>query len=180
MTTKKSKMREFDFSVLRELRRQRKVTLEQLAEDTGVSFSTLTRIESNQNQPSLATVKTLADFFGMTPAHLVDLASSYIVERRREVDDDPNMIGKRGVSFPDVGLRLNSATAGETVNESHSHENEYQISWVLDGKIALTIEGNRYELAAGDAIKFDATYNHSTQALQDSTFVVALIPKRTK
>lgn len=38
---------------LRSLRKQRGVTLEQLAESTGISVSTLSRLESGQRRPTL-------------------------------------------------------------------------------------------------------------------------------
>lgn len=171
---------DYDFSILRELRNQYKITLEGLAEATGISFSTLTRIESNQNRPSLATLKRLADFFGMTPAHLLELTTSFIVERRVETRDKMGTIKRRSVAFSELRLRAAQGKAGQSAEEPHLHVHDYQVTWVLEGRMVLNIHGKDYELPAGHAIHFDAGFAHSSRLIEDSVYVVALMPKRTK
>lgn len=50
---------------LRVLREERGLTLKEMSDATGHSFSYLSEIEKNSTQPSLETVKQLADFFGV-------------------------------------------------------------------------------------------------------------------
>ncbi len=176
----KKKTSDFDFSFLRELRNQKGVTLEGLAEAAGVSFSTLTRIESNQNQPNLATIKQIADYFGMTPSHILELATSYIVEKSIERPGTLGGIKRRMLDFPDIQLRVINGRAGQKADETHRHENDYQLTWVLEGSIIIEVQDREYELKAGEAIKFDAGYEHTVRLPEDSTYLVAVIKKRTK
>ena len=57
---------------LRELRRQRDTTLTQLAEATGISVSTLSRLESGTRRPTLELLLPLAKAHGVTLDELVD------------------------------------------------------------------------------------------------------------
>ncbi len=176
----KSSSLNYDFSIIRELRQQKKVSLKKLASETGVSFSTLARIESNQNQPSLQTLSRLSGFFGLTPANLLDLASSFVVERAEEKLEDLGLLPRRGVSFPDLRLRVNEGKAGDTALEAHQHLGEYQVTWVLKGRIVVSVHGQDHEISAGQAIKFDASFDHTIRCLKDTSYVVGLVPKRTK
>jgi len=172
--------RDYDFSVIRDLRNDQKVTLEKLAEATGVSFSTLARIESNSNQPNLATLKKLADFFGMTPANLLDLATAYIVEEVVEGKDPLSPTRRKRVDLAGISLTFGHGKAGETVTKTHRHELEYQVSWVVTGCIEINIHGKKFELKKGQAIKFDAEFEHEVKCLEDTSYIVAVFPKRTR
>ena len=177
---KGKKAADYDFSILRELRNQYNVTLEKLAEATGVSFSTLTRIESNQNLPSLKTVKLLSEYFGMTPAHFLELTTAFIVERTEESVEILGNIQRRGLSFSEIRLRIGEGRAGQSDEAPHQHMNDYQLTWVLRGRLIVNIHGEDHELSAGEAVKFDAGFEHTVKLLDDSSYVVALVPKRTK
>ena len=172
--------KEFDFSILRDLRREANITLEDLAERTGVSFSTLSRIESGQNQPSLTTLASLSEHFGLSPANLLDLAGSNVIEHAEEELEDLGEVRRRGVSFPDAKLVLGKAEAGDSSQRRHRHEGHYQIQWVLEGKIIVHVHHREFEVGAGQSIKFDAGFEHRSQFLEDTTYLVALIPKRAK
>ncbi len=174
------KKSDFDFSFLRELRSQKEITLEGLAEAAGVSFSTLTRIESNQNQPNLATIKQLSDYFGMTPSHFLELATASIVQKVKERPGVLGGIKRRMLDFPDIQLRVVDAEAGQKADEAHRHENDYQLNWVLDGRMIVNIHDREYRLEAGEAVKFDAGYDHSVRVLENATYLIAVISKRLK
>jgi transcriptional regulator with XRE-family HTH domain len=169
----------FDFSVIRELRRQASVTLERLAEETGVSFSTLNRIESNRNQPSLATLARLAGYFGMSGANLLDLAGARVVDYAEEELATLGQERRRGVTLPDVRVVLGEAIAGQS-QTPHNHEGFYQVQWVVRGRMQVRVLGRTIDLAAGQAARFDASYEHAASFVEDTTYLVVLVPKRTR
>lgn len=172
--------RDYDFSVLRELRSDRKITLERLAEAAGISFSTLARIETNANQPNLATLKKLSDFFGMTPANLLELATAYIVEETEEKVDILNPVRRRKVDYSGVSIIYSHGERGQQAHQGHRHESDYQITWVLDGHMVIDIHGKKFDLTTGQTIKFDAAFEHKVSFLDDTVYIVTLIPKRTR
>ena len=57
---------------LRTLRRQREITLADLSARTGVSVSTLSRLESGDRKPTLELLLPLARAYGVTLDELVD------------------------------------------------------------------------------------------------------------
>ena len=170
----------YDFSVLRDLRHQAGVTLEEVAVATGLSFSTLGRIESNQNLPSLSTLSLLAEFFGLSPPNLLELAGSNVVECVEEELEELGRVRRRGISLPDVQVVLGTASAGDVSQTPHRHEGCYQVQWVLEGRLIAHLHERQFELSAGQAIKFDAGFEHASHFVEDTTYVVALVPKRTK
>jgi transcriptional regulator with XRE-family HTH domain len=61
---------------LRELRRQRETTLTALAEKTGISVSTLSRLESGQRKPTLELLLPLARAYGIQIDDLVGVPAT--------------------------------------------------------------------------------------------------------
>jgi transcriptional regulator with XRE-family HTH domain len=57
---------------LRSVRERLFVTQEELAERTGMSRATISRIESGQQRPRISTVRKLAAALGVAPETLVD------------------------------------------------------------------------------------------------------------
>lgn len=45
---------------------------------------------------------------------------------------------------------------------------------VIDGKIALVVEGERSELAAGSILAIDRELSHAVEALSDSAFILTV------
>lgn len=175
---KREDNKDFDFSILKELRQGRGLSLNSLAERTGLSYATLARIESNRYQPSLNTIKVLAEFFGITPAHLLELTTSYIVEHKSEKNIDVKPSGRREVAFGGIKLRMGAGKSGQKAKRPHQHIDYYQITWVLKGRMVVRIHNRDYELKKGQALKFDAAFSHNTRFIDDTEFIVALIPKK--
>ena len=61
---------------LREFRRARALTQEELAEKAGVSPSTIVDIERGKHEPQIRTLRKLARAFGVQPKELVKTGSS--------------------------------------------------------------------------------------------------------
>lgn len=177
---KKAKTDDFDFSILKELRATRGISLQKLSKKIAISYATLARIESNKHRPSLKTIKCLADWFEMSPAHLLELTTSNILEKKNEHKVNLKPAARRAVSFSDVLLRIGTGKAGEHATKAHQHLGHYQITWVLEGKMIARIHSENHELEKGQAIKFDASFAHSVRFIEDSKFVVAILPKRFK
>ena len=57
---------------LREVRKRKMLTQEQLAERSGVGVTTIVRIERNQVEPQGRTIRRLAEALGVEPADLLE------------------------------------------------------------------------------------------------------------
>jgi transcriptional regulator with XRE-family HTH domain len=56
---------------LRDLRKRRLLTQEQLADRSGVGIATIVRVERNQVEPRSSTIRKLAEALGVEPEELV-------------------------------------------------------------------------------------------------------------
>ncbi len=56
---------------LREVRERKWITQDELAERTGLSVPTISRLENGHNAPRIRTVRTLAEALGVDPDELI-------------------------------------------------------------------------------------------------------------
>lgn len=147
---------------LRALRNQRDITLSDLSASTGISVSTLSRLESGQRRPTLE--------------QLLPLASAY----RVQLDDlvgaprtgDPRVVlrptKRHGMTFIPLTGRAGGLQAykmilpvvPETpVPELRTHEG-YEWLYVLDGRLRLILGDRDLILTPGEAAEFDTHVPH--------------------
>ena len=87
---------------LRELRKEKRKTLREVNEDTGISYSGLASIERGENSCNASTLKILSEYYGVSTDYLLGNTSSKIDENdfqfalhgtlQRLSDDDKEMI----------------------------------------------------------------------------------------
>jgi transcriptional regulator with XRE-family HTH domain len=148
---------------LRALRQRRRLTLTQLSEETGISVSTLSRLESGQRRPTLELLLPLAR------AHQVPL---------------DELVGAPETGDPRVHLRPRTATQGLTVvpltrrpggiqafkmvyaprtpagePELQTHEG-YDWVYVLSGRLRLLLGEHDVVLGPGEVAEFDTRTPH--------------------
>ena len=70
---------------LHALRKAKKVTLEQLSDETDISIASLSRYETGKRNPKISTIRTLAEYF--------EVSSDYL-EGRYETEFDIENIGE--------------------------------------------------------------------------------------
>ncbi|PWK81113.1 XRE family transcriptional regulator [Lentzea atacamensis] len=149
---------------LAELRTERAWSLEDLAQRSGVSRSTLSRLERAEVSPTTALLSKLCATYELTMSRLlaeVEPAPSPLVRADRQTvwrDDDAG-ITRRSVSPPSAGLRgevlevtlrpgADIAYDGSPVPGLEHHV------WVLDGALEVTADGAVHEVRAGDCLRF--------------------------
>jgi transcriptional regulator with XRE-family HTH domain len=145
---------------LRRLRTQRNVTLTELAATTGISKSTLSRLESGQRRPSLELLLPIADAHRVPLDELVG-ASAFGDPRIRLVPQVrhgraviPLTRQPRGMHAWKVVI---PPEAGEPALRTHEG-----IEWlyVLVGPMRLVIEDREVTLQAGEVAEFDTSIPH--------------------
>ncbi|HEX6257525.1 MAG TPA: XRE family transcriptional regulator [Euzebyales bacterium] len=151
---------------LRSLRQQQDRTLEQVAEATGISVSTLSRLESGQRRPLLE--------------HLLPLARTYRVPLDELVDTptapDPRVrtrpLTRHGRTFypltrshgtPQaykIVIPAPSADRAAAAPELQVHTG-YEWLYVLSGRLRLQLGEHDLLLDAGEAAEFDTRVPHA-------------------
>jgi transcriptional regulator with XRE-family HTH domain len=147
---------------LRRLRRQRGVTLAGLAELTGISVSTLSRLESGGRRPSLELLLPIAR------AHRVpldELVGAPPVEDPR-VRLEPFERG--GIVFQPLTLQTGPlqayrmtipASSPRSDPDPRTHEG-YEWLYVLGGRLRVVLAEHDFVMRAGEAAEFDTRLPH--------------------
>ncbi len=152
---------------LRELRLERGWTLQQLAEQSGLSKTFLSRLESGSRQASIAAVLTLARVFGVSLASMfegpVATEPCVIVRASETVSKSANGLTYRALSNAErfSNLQPIHVTVSPTRkgNEHFNHDGEEWI-YLLSGRLTLSLAGKTYDLKPGDAAHFDSRLPH--------------------
>lgn len=155
---------------VRDLRRGRGLTLEELAERSGVSRAMISKLERGEKNPTLVVAAKLAEGFGVTLSQLVGMEERrevVVVPRdRRMVMRDPETGFQRQLLSPSFGGRgvefiRNVIPEGSTSGEFPSHRRGVEEYIVVEkGRLKALIGGEEHLLEEGDAMYFEADVTH--------------------
>jgi transcriptional regulator with XRE-family HTH domain len=145
---------------LRRIRRERGATLGQLSEVTGISVSTLSRLESGGRKPSLELLLPIArahqvpldELVGAPPVGDPRVRAKPIVRHGRTMLPLTRQPG---------GLQAYKVVAqpGSGELEQRTHEG-YEWLYVLSGRLRLLLGDHDVVLGAGEAAEFDTRVPH--------------------
>ncbi|WP_308376539.1 XRE family transcriptional regulator [Streptomyces sp. ISL-99] len=149
---------------LSELRVERGWSLDELARRTGVSRSTLSRLERAEISPTAALLGSLCAAYGRTMSRLlaeVEAEPPQLVraERQSVWRDEESGFTRRSVSPPHPGLRGEIVEGVLRPGADISYEGPpvpgiEQHIWVLDGALEVIAGGGVHEIRAGDCLRF--------------------------
>lgn len=169
--------RSYDFSILRTLRKQQNLTIEDVSTRSGVSPAVISKLERNQSSAELETLFRISRVFGMTVTELIALAESRTSQRAREASHVGGDFVFKEVVYGNVRLLHGSAPKGAKVSRPEIHQDDYEVCWVLSGRLRLTLPHERHELRGGDAIQFDAILHHTYEALENCQIIILHLRK---
>jgi transcriptional regulator with XRE-family HTH domain len=153
---------------LRALRKHRGVTLEQLAETTKISVSTLSRLESGRRRPTLELLLPIAR------AHHVPLDELAGAPASGDPRVYPRPIHRGGSTWlpltrdpggPAVFKQIippdpNPGAGPRAPSEQGAHEG-HEWLYVITGRLRLTLANQEFTLTAGEAAEFDTRIPHA-------------------
>ncbi|WP_433282632.1 helix-turn-helix domain-containing protein [Micromonospora sp. CA-244673] len=147
---------------LRALRRERETTLADLSAATGVSVSTLSRLESGSRRPTLELLLPLARAHGVSLDELVGAPPT----------GDPRIhlrpVTRHGMTMLPLTRRAGGIQAYKLVIPAggrpaeptpQTHEG-YEWVYVLNGRLRLVLGEHDLVLAPGEAAEFDTRVPH--------------------
>ncbi|MEO6511918.1 MAG: XRE family transcriptional regulator [Nocardioides sp.] len=145
---------------LRSVRRERGVTLTDLAERTGISKSTLSRLENGKRRPSLELLLPLADAYRVPLDDLVgapEVGDPRIRLKARNVNGrtvvpltrQPNGVQAWKIVIP----------ARQSTPQPRTHDG-YEWLYVLSGRMRLVLGDQDVVLDVGEAAEFDTQLPH--------------------
>ena len=167
-------------ALLRTVRRQRGLTLEDLAEQTGLTKSYLSKIERGQSSPSIAVALRVAHALDADVAQLfcerdeqdkiaLDRAADRRTDRNRYRALAARMLGK---SMSPFVVRPGGRRTAPGAHPLHAGQ---EFVFVHTGTVELEYGDRTFELGAGDSAYFDAAISHRIRTLGSEPAEVVVV-----
>ncbi|MWA04978.1 helix-turn-helix domain-containing protein [Actinomadura sp. LD22] len=161
-------------SRLRAIRKRRETTLADVAAETGISVSTLSRLEAGRRRPTLELLLPLAQAYGVQIDELIGAPPT----------GDPRVnlrpVQHKGMTFIPLTRQPGGVQAHKVIippqrraPEQKAHDG-YEWMYVLSGRLRLVLGDEEMVLTEGEAAEFDTRVPHWFDSA-DSTPVEVLI-----
>ncbi len=175
---------------IRQQRKIRKLTLTELAETCDISPSFLSQIERDQATPSVATLHTIADAFGLSLATFFEepgqnndhrqrtkTLAQVVRPNRRKILTYPGSGIRNELLSPDLQRAIQMMwvvipPGAGTGDEPLVHEGE-ECGVVLQGQVEVWVgDDEHYILGPGDAIYQKSTVPHRSRNIGDEDVII--------
>jgi transcriptional regulator with XRE-family HTH domain len=145
---------------VRSLRRERGLTIEQLAAATGLTKGFISQLERDRTAPSLSSIARICDALGVRLSHIFEAeAPSALVRRHLRVPLDGALSTQSHLLSPRDEPRFQAiesevAPDGGAGGELHPLPGEVEFVYVLEGTLELRVGDESHVLEAGDTITY--------------------------
>jgi transcriptional regulator with XRE-family HTH domain len=178
---------------IRELRTAKKLTLQEVANETGFSTALLSQIENNNVSPPIATLSRIANFFDVRIGHFFTEAGEecpYEVLRLGERTVIPRVVSqdgsRHGYFYESLSVRKNNKKMDPfllTLNEKVTNTSTYkhageEFLFVMKGRAELLLDDQSIILEEGDSVYFDAFLQHRLRSLGSEDVKVLAVVMR--
>lgn len=156
-------------AVLKKLRKERQLSLENLSEISGVSKLTLGNIERGETNPTIGVLWKISKSLSIPLMALFSSGSSVNVSRAgsglRIFGDDGNWAVEPIFQNPNPNNEIEMCRAYLQPHSSYyperHHPNTTELATVMAGTITINVNNESYILNEYDSISFDANETHS-------------------
>jgi transcriptional regulator with XRE-family HTH domain len=166
-----------DFSVIREVRKDAGMTLDELSKRSKVSIASLSKLERNQTTVGLDTLLRIAKVFGLSASDLLSLAESRTSHRKSVERYRSGPFDFEKLSWQGIELFRASAKTGTSLMHPEAHGDDHEICWVRSGRVHIAFTHEEHTLGPGEAMKFDAVLPHTYEILEDAELIIAHLTK---
>ncbi|MTD39086.1 helix-turn-helix domain-containing protein [Erwinia sp. CPCC 100877] len=171
-----------EFKKIKQLRKEKKITLTELGERTGYSASFLSQIERGTNRPSLEALRKIADVLGVTVATLLASEVPQVIQ-----DQETTALGYKVIrnssgsiynpwqtnstyydTLFNLPVHTNNMVISKIYIDAQSSSsgkkiahNLCEINYVLKGEATVELKDEILTLYEGDAIFLEAFTQHN-------------------
>ncbi len=175
-------------SRIRAARQAQRLTIEQVADATGLTKGFLSRVERDLTSPSVASLVTLCQVLSVSVGDLFAAPETHLTKR----DDGPRIsLGGQGIverlltARSERRLQILQATIeprGRGENELYAVDCDVDVLHVVKGRIKLILTNDEYDLAEGDTLSFPGREPHTWINPTDETVEVlwVLVPAASR
>lgn len=173
-------------SRIRAARQRQRLTIEQVADSTGLTKGFLSRIERDLTSPSVSSLVTLCEVLSVPIGDLFLHPETNLVR----LEDAPRIsLGGEGIEESLLTVRTEHriqmiraviAPHGQGESELYSVDCDVDVLHVVSGRLKLIMTHQSYDLSAGDTMTFPGREPHSWANETDEEAVViwTLVPAR--
>ncbi len=151
---------------IREARKQRRLTLQRVAEASGLSIGFLSQVERDITTPSLSSLVTIARVMDLPVSAFLEQPDIPSAVSRREgrgayaINPDWISYERLSTTFPGQALSaVKMNVPPRYLSETAAHEGE-EIVYVLSGTIRYVVDDVDHDLQMGDVLHFSAQRPH--------------------
>jgi transcriptional regulator with XRE-family HTH domain len=164
---------------IKTLRQKRKLTLAEISELANLSASHLSQVERDKATPSLTTLNSIAQALGVSLRDLFESEADqvYLTRASDGAEDGAEtlpLVSAR-LTAPQGGWKLEvdrlTIRPGTPYMEFEPQRGEV-MGFVLEGTLKLVIDGEEFQLGAGDSIHYDANRPYQLSCAADSPCTV--------
>lgn len=172
---------------VRKLRKKYNITIQELCNKTGLSYSFLSNFENNKHSITVSNLSKIANFFN------VELNYFFI---RDDVDNEPYLIKKNEEEYiTDDNVKIQSLSSRKSElfkvslweilknssykSEYHKHYSGEELIYVIEGRLRVSVEGKEYILESGDSLHFRSELRHKYETINTSSKLI-IIKSRDK
>jgi transcriptional regulator with XRE-family HTH domain len=165
---------------IKQIREMKKVSLDELAERSGMEISLIQKIEQDKNVPSLAPLIKIARALGVRLGTFLDDSDSYgpvvvrsgehhkgvrftsqTSEAREHLNFFSLAFDKAGRNMEPFIVEIEPGTKSDYMLSSHEGE---EFIYVLEGEVEINYGKETYQLSKGDSIYLDSIVLHNVHA----------------
>lgn len=150
--------------LLKVIRKQHKITLQELSLKSGLSVSYLSLLERGLNSPTIENLNKICQCLGITLTDLLlNLDSKKLLIKKNErkiIFDDKHGVRYEALTEGNRHMKGTEMVVSDTVlhiSESHIAD---EIGYMIQGVLEMTLKGVVYTLYPGDTIYIPANTKH--------------------
>jgi len=166
---------------IKNIRIKKKISLKEVAARSGISSSMLSQIEKGNANPSLNTIKSVANVLNI-PLFKLFLENT---DQKSEINilkkEDRKIMSTKDIDYelitPNVPTNLEvmkmtlKKKGSETSLTPKPHKGE-EIALVLNGKVEIIIEESTATMVSGDSVYIPTAKNHKWKNLYDGESII--------
>jgi transcriptional regulator with XRE-family HTH domain len=159
---------------VRSLRRERGLTIEQLAAATGLTKGFISQLERDRTAPSLSSIARICDALGVRLSHIFERDPAPALVRRNErprVDagfatENHLLSSREEERFQAIESEI--APGAGAGDELHSLPGEMEFVYVLAGSLEMQVGDETHLLQEGDAFTYPLSKPHTWRNASDT------------
>jgi transcriptional regulator with XRE-family HTH domain len=168
---------------LRHAREAGRLSLADVAARADVSKGFLSRVERDETSPSVASLVAICDAVGLAMGDLFATPRTTLVRaaERPSLDGLPTQGVRDTLITPQLERHVTVLESvvppgGSGGDALYTLPSECEVCFVLEGALALDVDGERFELCAGDALTFGASVPHTFRSADGARVLWILAP----